>query len=102
MATIAVWEMLSEGAENAKTGAELCKLLNLHPRELTQMIEQERRSGVPICSHTGHNPGYYLAATQGEMQRFCDSLRHRAGEIHKTRRACLRTITKLPQTEGAN
>lgn len=91
-----VHEVLTEGAENARTGKYLCSLLDLSPRELTKIIEQERRAGRPICSSTGSNPGYYLAASKEEMARFCDSLRHRAGEIHKTRRACIKTMAQLP------
>lgn len=91
-----ICEVLHEGAENAQTGKELCKLLNITARELTAAIERERRAGIPICASTGSTPGYYIAATQEEMQRYCNSLLHRAGEIHKTRRACLQTMEHLP------
>lgn len=94
-----VHELLTEGAENARTSKYLCGLLRLTPRELSKIIEHERRAGKPICASTGSNPGYFLAANQEEMQRFCDSLRHRAGEIHKTRRACAKTIATLPMGE---
>lgn len=89
-------EMLLEGAENAQTGRELCRILRLTPRELTVAIERERRQGKPICAATGSTPGYYLAANQEEMQRYCLSLLHRAGEIHKTRQACIKTLENLP------
>lgn len=95
-----VFEVLSEGAGNALTGRELCKILNITPRELTQAIERERRAGRPICAATGKKPGYFLAANQEEMQRYCRSLWRRAGEIHKTRRACLDSMTNLPAGEG--
>ena len=91
-----IFEMLSEGAENARTGKEICNLLNITARDLTAAIERERRAGKPICASTGSNPGYYLAANQDEMQRYCRSLLHRAGEIHKTRNACIATMEKLP------
>ena len=96
-----IYELLTTGAENAKTGKELCKILNLKPRDITLTVERERRGGKPICaSSNGHNPGYYLATTQEEMQRYCRSLLHRAGEIHKTRRACLKAAENLPHAEG--
>lgn len=95
-----IFEILSEGAGNALTGKEICGLLNITARELTAKIEQERRQGKPICASTGSRPGYYLAATREEMQRYCNSLRHRAGEIHKTRRACIKTIDTLPAGEA--
>lgn len=95
-------EMLAEGKENARTGKELSTALRITARDLTQAIERERRDGQPICASTGSNPGYYLAADKGEMQRYCNSLLRRAGEIHKTRRACIKAMKNLPESqEGA-
>ena len=91
-----IHEMLLEGAENAQTGKELCKLLSITPRALNAAVEAERRAGQPICASTGSTPGYFLAANQDEMERYCNSLFHRAGELHKTRNACMKTIPKLP------
>ena len=91
-----IYEILSEGAENARTGKEICKALNITARDLTLAIERERRAGRPICASTGGTPGYFLAANREEMQRFCNSLYHRAGEIHKTRNACMKTLEDLP------
>ena len=93
-------DYLAHGAENAKTGKDLCRLLNLTQRDLTAEIERERRAGKPICANTGSNPGYYLARTKEEMQLYCNSLLHRAGEIHKTRRACIKTMENLPDGEA--
>lgn len=95
-----IFEFLSEGAENARTGRELCEMLNINARELTAAIEKERRAGKPICAATGKTPGYFLAANQTEMERYCRSLLRRAGEIHKTRRACMMTIEELPADEA--
>lgn len=92
-----IYEHLFEGAENARTGKEICKALKITARELTAAVEMERRQGKPICASTDpKTPGYFLAASQTEMQRYCESLRHRAGEIHKTRRACMKAIEDLP------
>ena len=91
-----VYEVLAEGAENARTGREICRQLRMNPRELTSTIEQERRAGYPICASTGTNPGYFLAADKEEMQQYCAALAHRADEIDKTRRACIDTIKHLP------
>jgi hypothetical protein len=96
-----IHEILLHGRENAQTGKEICRLLHITSRELTQAIERERRAGEPICASTGHRKGYFLAATREEMQSYCCSLWHRAGEIHKTRRACLDAMTNLP-TGGNN
>lgn len=91
-----IFELLAEGAENARTGKEICGRLNITARDLTAAIERERRQGKPICASTGSNPGYFLAANQQEMQRYCNSLMHRAGEIHKTRQACIKAMENLP------
>jgi len=91
-----IYEVLSEGADKARTGRDICSELNITARELTQAVELERRAGHPICAATGKRPGYFLAANQEEMQRYCKSLWRRAGEIFKTRRACLATIETLP------
>ena len=95
-----VHEILLTGAENARPGREICQQLKITPRELTANIERERRAGQPICAATkGKHPGYYLAANQAEMQGYCRSLYRRAGEIFKTRRACLETLKTLPPEE---
>lgn len=91
-----IFEILTTGAENAKTGKDICSLLNITARDLTAAIERERRAGKPICASTGSNPGYFLAANQREMQHYCNSLMHRAGEIHKTRNACIKSMEDLP------
>lgn len=96
-----VHELLSEGAENAITGRELCSALHINVRDLTAAIARERRAGQPICAATGKKPGYFLAANQEEMERYCRSLLRRAGEIHKTRKACLKTLDNLPPREEA-
>ena len=91
-----IHEILSEGAEHAMTGRRICELLDITPRELTAAIELERRACKPICAATGNNPGYFLAANREEMAQYCNSLFHRAGEIHKTRKACMATMENLP------
>lgn len=93
-------EILLSGAENATSSTDICSLLHIGKRELTATVERERRDGHPICASTDpKNPGYYLAANKGEMRRYCNSLFHRAGEIHKTRRACMKTMGILPESE---
>ncbi len=88
--------MLKTGKENAISGADLCQILGIPIRILARTIEQERRDGAPICASMGSPYGYYLAANQKEMDDYCASLRKRAGEIFRTRRACLKSKEKLP------
>lgn len=92
-----IYEVLSEGAENALTGKQLCNMLKLSPRVLTATVERERRDGKPICASASAPHGYFLAANQAEMQKYCRSLLHRAGELHKTRKACIETMKDLPE-----
>lgn len=96
-----IYEILQEGAENATTGREICEKLDLNIRELQAGINRERKQGRAICANTGHGnkAGYFIPANQGEMRRYCNSLMHRAGEIHATRRACLAVIDSLPEDE---
>lgn len=92
-----VSEILGKGITNATPGRQICSLLGITPRELTRAVETERRNGQPICaSSDSTNPGYYLAETREEMERYCRALWHRAGEIHKTRRACQKALEQLP------
>lgn len=91
-----IYELLTPGEENAMRGKDICLMLRLKPRDLTSLVERERRQGKPICASTGKNPGYFLARNKGEMERYCASLRHRAGEIFATRRACQKMIDSLP------
>ncbi len=95
-----IYEYLSEGAENAKTGREICGLLGITIRDLTLAIEAERRAGHPICASTGTPAGYFLAANRQEMEKYCRSLHRRAAEIYKTRAACARMMDTLPEGEA--
>ena len=89
-------EQLLRGAENARTGRELAKILDLDIREVVRQVEKERRAGAPICAGALGTQGYYLAADQEELKTYCGRLFKRAGELHKTRRALLANLDKLP------
>lgn len=91
-----IHEYLFTGSGNAQTCETLCLRLDITKKELQRAILAERLAGIPICASSGRMPGYFLAANKEEMQEFCASLRRRAGHIHKTRRACLKTLAKLP------
>ena len=97
-----IYELLTEGRENARTARDLANLTGLDRRAVSLLVERERRAGRPICATCeGNTPGYYIAADREEMQRYCDSPRHREGEIAKTRAACEGTIASLPAGLGA-
>lgn len=95
-----IHELLTEGRENARTGRELAAVLNLNIRDVTEAIEAERRAGFPICAASGDNPGYYLAATPEELERYCKALYKRGGELFKTRRALLSVLKQLQEKRG--
>jgi len=95
-----ITEYLSIGIENARTGRELAKLLDIDIRDVAKNVERERRAGAPIvASCDSKNPGYYLAETADELQTYCRRLHQRADQSHKTRRALLKTAETMPPQE---
>ena len=96
----ALADYLFTGEENARTGRELAQQLNCDPREISQAIEAERRRGKPICATCNSTqPGYYLASNPDDIQKYCDKLHKRAGEIYKTRRALLKTADEMREQQ---
>ncbi len=90
-------EYLQTGRENARTAKYLAAMLGCDVREISAAIERERRQGQPIIASCDFKqPGYYLAANAKELRQYCGRLHHRAGEIHKTRRALLEAAQNLP------
>lgn len=90
-----IHEILKPGRANAVKAAYLAKSLNIPVKEISIRVKKERRAGQPICSC---QEGYYLAANNDEIKDICGRLRHRAGEIFKTRQALLKL---LPADERA-
>ena len=81
-----VASVLSEGRKNALTGREIKCLLALKDgRDVTALVERERRGGVPICATCdSKRPGYYLPQTPGELEAYNHSLRRRIRNITST------------------
>ncbi len=94
-----VYELLFTGEEYAQTGRELSAKLGITQRQLTALIEKERREGKPICANTRGKYGYYIPADKEQMQGYLRSLKHREGELARTRKACANTVAKLPSRE---
>ena len=92
-----VYECLSKGKENAIPGKDLVALLELKDlRELTQIIERERKDGCPICASTDTNsPGYYLADGPDELWEYIKSLGRRLHNIAVTRRHLEDTLDRM-------
>lgn len=95
-----IHELLAEGRENARTGAELASVLHCDIRNITAQIEKERRDGHPICAAVGENPGYYLAADPAELESYCDALKRRAVEVFKTRQALINILRQINDTQA--
>lgn len=97
----AVSKLLSVGRNRAITGAELVRLLDLKDlRELTQMVEAERRAGIPICASTDSAaPGYFLADSPKELQAYLSSLDRRLHNIRQTRQHLEDTLCRLTSQE---
>ena len=53
-------------------------------RDLTQLVERERRDGSPICASTGAEKGYYLADGPEELEDYLRSLNRRVKNINRT------------------
>ena len=56
------------GIENALTITELCILTGKTIREITKAVEDERKSGVLICSRMEGKGGYFMPANDVEIQ----------------------------------
>ena len=88
---MSVADYLGRGKDRAITARILCSALGIRHRELTKMIEQERRAGAPICaSCDAEQPGYYLADGPGELAAYIKSLDRRIKEVTRTRDAMAR------------
>lgn len=96
-----VSKLLSAGKAGAITGAELVKLLGLPDlRALTQLVEAERRAGIPICASTNSaTPGYFLAETPEELEEYLLSLDRRLHNIRQTRQHLEDTLCRLTAQE---
>ena len=74
------------GRDNPLTCQEIMSALSLSdPRVVTKIIEQERRAGLPICaSNDSKMPGYFLADSPAELERYTRSLRRRVKAVSGT------------------
>lgn len=92
-----IYELLDTGEENARSSRFLANLLGIDRRAISSLVERERRAGKPICATCDNKaPGYFIPANRADMERYCGRLLHRAGEIFKTRAACLDLLDSLP------
>ena len=96
-----VCDYLLTGAEHALDAKTLAAAMEIDRRTVTQRIERERRSGMPICAAVdGVNRGYYLAADADELARYVRALDRRISEVKKTHAACRRTLEKMNEVNS--
>ena len=80
-----LFKILPSGKENGVAGWKLVEILGLKDlRDLTQLVERERRDGSPICASTGAEKGYYLADGPEELEDYLRSLNRRVKNINRT------------------
>ena len=80
-----LFKILPSGKENAVPGWKLVEILGLKDlRDLTQLVERERRDGSPICASTGAEKGYYLADGPEELEDYLQSPNRRVKNINRT------------------
>ena len=98
-----VSDFLLTGAENALDSRTLAALMKIDRRTVTQRIERERRSGMPICAAVdGESRGYFLAADADELARYVRALDRRISEVKKTRNACKQTLQGMKKAVNAD
>lgn len=95
-----VHKFLATGKANAVPGRDLVKLLQLNDlRDLTQLIERERRDGFPICASTGNEKGYYLATDADELEEYIASLNRRLRNVGRTMTHLEDTLVRMTGQE---
>ena len=78
-----VSSVLQHGEQGAIPGKVLVAMLKLkNQRELTRIIEHERKSGIPICaSVSGEDRGYFIADGPEALEAYIKSLDRRLKNI---------------------
>lgn len=87
---VVISKLLGRGPNEALTGKELANQIGEDTRTVREMIEAERRRGIPVLSDCRN--GYFLPADEAEAERFVRSMRHRAHQILTTAAAVERAM----------
>ncbi len=84
------------GANNGVTAEQLGKALGINKRTVRTHVTELRLEGIAVCGHP--TTGYYIAATDADIEATCSFLRSRA--MHSlTLESRLRRVT-LPELLG--
>lgn len=88
--------MLPRGSENAITTVELLRRTGYAcKRQLTKVIQAERKAGAMIASRTDGQGGYFQPATKEELERYIRSMDHRARQIMVTIATARKALKEL-------
>ena len=95
--------ILKRGRANALPGvviAAACRYEPVNSDRLTRMLIRELiEEGHPIASSTSRPPGFFIAETREEVEKYADGLRGRLIEDALRRRDFLRASKKILQPE---
>ena len=86
----ALAELLESGAHRGVHAAEISARTGRTARRIRQVVNAERRRGVPILSDP--QAGYYLPSSQQEVLRCVRFLRAQAGELEEIAAALLEVL----------
>ena len=96
-----VYELLEKGQANALPARELAWRIGCSVRDLSAIIQNERRQGLPICATpNAHRPGYFIAETPEELDYYCRSLKARAIAIFQTRKPLVKLLKEIQENEN--
>lgn len=96
-----VYELLEKGQANALPARELAWRIGCSVRDLSAIIQNERRQGLPICATSNAvHPGYFIAETPEELDHYCKALKQRAIAIFQTRKPLVKLLKELQKDEN--
>lgn len=87
-----VASLLGVGEENGIKLTELVQMTGRNERVVRRMIQHERKDGALILADNAN--GYFLPGNISELQRFCQSMRHRCSEIATVTRIAERALAE--------
>lgn len=65
------------GPQQARTAANLAQLMDIHPREINDLVRELRQHGIPVCASNSGEQGYFLPLTRAQAQPTLTSLERR-------------------------
>lgn len=96
-----IFELLSEGKENATPATELMAITGADRRSIVAAVERERREGRPICASCDPgNYGYFLPKDAEELEAYCKQLKSRATNLFKTRQALINVLKQISEQQS--